>query len=148
VSTAGLDVGSLYAPAVKTRIVALLLPVAVAVAGCGDEPVPAAESGEVVTTSTAPAEALQCDGGADVQGFRFDQDNAAAPSARAAAEVALGERASVAIADFEGPVAIDPYEVFTYRSDGKARVRVTVEDVGGSWRVQRLEGCPPYLDEG
>jgi hypothetical protein len=120
----------------------------VALAGCSDDPATPADNGVAAASTTTPAEPVTCDGGTEVQGFTFDAANAGSSSARGAVEVALSDRGSVSVADFEGPVASGDYEVFNYRSEGKVRVRVTVEDVGGSWRVQHLEGCPPFIDEG
>jgi hypothetical protein len=94
------------------------------------------------------AEPVTCEGAFKVQSFTFDQANAGATSARGALEVALAGRASVAATDFAGPAPVDEFQVFTYMTDDEVRVRVTVEDIGGSWRVERLEGCPPYIDEG
>ena len=122
----------------------------VALAGCSDDAATTADDGLEAesTSSTTPAEPVTCDGGTEVQGFTFDEANAGSSSARGAVEVALADRGSVSVADFEAPVTSGDYEVFNYRSEGKVRVRVTVQDAGGTWRVERLEGCPPFIDQG
>jgi hypothetical protein len=127
----------------KPALLALAL---IALGGCGDDS--SGSSGrlpEPTGTSTAP---VTCESGTEVQSFRFDAANAGASSAREALGAALANRASVSAADFEGPTKAGDFEAFTYRSDGEVRVLVTVEDVGGSWRVERLEGCPPFIEPG
>jgi hypothetical protein len=120
----------------------------VVLAGCSDNSTIPADEGDSTASTTTPAEPVVCDGDTQVQGFTFDDANAGSSSAREAVEVALADRASVSVAEFEPPAPSGEFEVFDYRSDGKVRVRVTVESVGDTWRVERLEGCPPFIDEG
>jgi hypothetical protein len=127
---------------------ALCVLILLVLGGCGDDSAPASDDGQSTASSTTRAQPVTCESGKHLQAFTFDETNAGSTSARGAAEVALADRTSVSAADLEGPVTVGVFTVFTYRSDGKVQVRVTVEDAGGSWRVQRLEGCPPFVGEG
>jgi hypothetical protein len=126
----------------------LLFSVAVvALGGCASNDAFSRTDPTTVPSSTPP-EPVTCEDGSQAQSFTFDEANAGSTSARSALEIALAGRASASAADFEGPESSGEFQVFTFATDHEVRVRVTVEDTGGSWRVERLEGCPPYLDEG
>jgi hypothetical protein len=91
---------------------------------------------------------VACADGAQPERFHFDETNAGAGTALEAVDVALTERSTFTSAELTESPRRGDFADFLLLVDGTVRARATVEDHGGSWRVDELVGCRPYLHNG